>query len=188
MAYQYILSRFGIDCMTVSGRVLKTEGRYYKEYHAWNVISLNKNNYHVDVTWDHPIDINDKRHLNYGYYCVPSKLFRDHICTLTLKCESLEENLFYKVKRLFSSAQQLAQFVSQSNPYNCCMIYVSDIKEDEMLKIIKKYGKYNYKIIQTTQWQQSGMVMLVRYGMSFGNCHFDNSLKFFIRIIIVLVN
>ena len=162
LAYQYILNRFGIDCMTVSGRVLKTEGQYYKEYHAWNVISLNKSNYHVDVTWDRPIDIFGKKHPAYGYYCMPSKLFRDHICALFLKCESLEENLFYKAKRLFSSAQQLRLFVSQRNPYNCCMIYISNLTNDEVANIIKKYSKYNYKIIRTTQWRQSGMLLLLK--------------------------
>lgn len=161
-AYQYILNRFGIDCMTVSGRVLKAERQYYKDYHAWNVISLNGENYHVDVTWDHPIDINGKRHPTYGYYCVPTKLFKDHICGFNLKCESLSENLFYKSARFFSSVQQLKDFVSKRNPYNCCMIYVSNMTQDEIDKTIGKYGMYKYRIIRTTQWQQSGMIALMK--------------------------
>lgn len=162
LAYQYILSRFGIDCMTVSGRVLKTEGKYYNDYHAWNVISLNKNNYHVDVTWDHPININGRRYPTYGYYCMPTKFFKDHICGLSLKCESLEENLFYKGERLFSSAQQLRLFVSQRNPYDCCMIYVSSLLNDEIDGIIKKYGRYRYRIFRVTQFQQSNMIILMK--------------------------
>lgn len=162
LAFQYILNRFGIDCMTVSGRAMKSEGQYYKDYHAWNVVSLNGENYHVDVTWDSPIDINGEMRPVYGYYCMPLRCFRDHICGYNLKCESLKENLFFKANRLFSSLEELKDFVSQSNPYNCSMLYISNLTYGEINKIVKKYSRYNYKIIRTTQWQQSGMIVLIK--------------------------
>lgn len=162
LAYQYILNRLGVDCMTVSGKTIKPDGQYNKDYHAWNVISLNGENYHVDVTWDNPIDINGKKHPSYGYYCMPTRLFKNHICGLTLKCDSLEENLFYKANRLFYSVSQLKNFVSQRNPYDCCMIYVSNLTNDKIDGIIKKYGRYRYRIFRVTQFQQSGMIILMK--------------------------
>lgn len=162
LAFQYILNRLGVDCMTVSGRVMKSEKNYYKDYHAWNVVSLNNENYHVDVTWDHPIEINRKKYPTYGYYCMPTRLFQDHIFGLNIKCSSLEENLFYKAKRLFTSAKELKAFISKRNPYNCCIVYISNLLQDTIDRIIKKNSMYNYKVVRTTQWSQSGMYILFK--------------------------
>lgn len=161
-AYQYILNRLGIDCMTVSGKVLKFEGKYYKNHHAWNIISLNGKNYHVDVTWNNPIEINGVKHPTYGYFCLPSSLFQDHASGFNIKCNSLDENLFYRANKLFTSIQQLKRFAMQRNPYNYCMIYVANLSHEEVNSVFQKNGRYKYRIRYNTQWQQSGMIVLMK--------------------------
>lgn len=41
--FQYILNQIGIPCI-----------RIISETHAWNIVNIDGNNYHVDLTWDDP--------------------------------------------------------------------------------------------------------------------------------------
>lgn len=43
LAYKYILNKLGIPCTIVSSKSMK---------HAWNLVKIKNNYYHVDVTWD----------------------------------------------------------------------------------------------------------------------------------------
>ncbi|MDN0064130.1 S-layer homology domain-containing protein [Collinsella ihumii] len=45
-AYEYLLEQVGIDSTIVSSDAMN---------HAWNVVTIYGNNYHVDVTWDDPV-------------------------------------------------------------------------------------------------------------------------------------
>ncbi len=44
--YKYIMNLLGIDCVVVSSDSMN---------HAWNIIKINNEWYHVDVTWDDPV-------------------------------------------------------------------------------------------------------------------------------------
>lgn len=46
LAYKYLLSLIGIDCVLVTSDPLK---------HAWNAVRLDGQLYHVDITWDDPV-------------------------------------------------------------------------------------------------------------------------------------
>lgn len=46
LAYQDLLDRAGIPCITVGSDPMN---------HAWNLIALDENYYHVDITWDDPV-------------------------------------------------------------------------------------------------------------------------------------
>ncbi|MGN0558610.1 MAG: transglutaminase domain-containing protein, partial [Acutalibacteraceae bacterium] len=45
-AYKYLLERLGIECHIVSSISMK---------HAWNIVKIDNDYYHVDVTWDDPV-------------------------------------------------------------------------------------------------------------------------------------
>lgn len=38
------------------------------EEHSWNIVKLDGQYYHLDVTWDDPVDPSGKQHLTYDYY------------------------------------------------------------------------------------------------------------------------
>lgn len=44
--YQYLMTKLGIECYVTSSAPMN---------HAWNIIELNGNYYHVDCTWDDPV-------------------------------------------------------------------------------------------------------------------------------------
>lgn len=54
-AAQLLLQRLGIKTYLITGRGVNKDGQV--ENHMWNIVTLNGENYHVDVTWD---DIDDE--------------------------------------------------------------------------------------------------------------------------------
>ena len=58
LAYDYLLLQVGIDSYYCSSKSLN---------HAWNIIYVNNSKYHVDVTWDDPVeDMSGRvRHINF---------------------------------------------------------------------------------------------------------------------------
>lgn len=63
-AYKRLLDTEGVFCDVVCGKI-----RGSQEYHAWNIIELDGENYHVDVTWDSDSD----RSVDFEYFCVSDK-------------------------------------------------------------------------------------------------------------------
>ncbi len=56
-AYQYIMNMLGFNCITVSSTQMN---------HSWNIIEMDNSYYHVDVTWDDPIE--DKFGMVHHFY------------------------------------------------------------------------------------------------------------------------
>lgn len=54
-AMQYLLGRVGIECLMVYGSDGENEG----ENHAWNMVKIDDEYYHLDVTWDLPPENSD---------------------------------------------------------------------------------------------------------------------------------
>lgn len=50
------------------------------ESHSWNIVALGEEYYHLDVTWDDPVDASGKQHLTYDYYLKGDADFlKDHV-------------------------------------------------------------------------------------------------------------
>ncbi len=63
--FDYLCKLAGIDCYTVTGTNLEGES------HAWNIVKLDGEWYHVDCTWDDPIlDPPDTEFIRYYYFLV----------------------------------------------------------------------------------------------------------------------
>lgn len=111
-AMQILLSYVGIDCRTVVGS-------RKSESHMWNIVKINGNWYHLDVTWDGGNNL--QRH---NYFNVTDEIIRkDHtISNISNKnelwpsnqrlnfslpvCNCLKENYYEKNAILFSYLQQ----------------------------------------------------------------------------------
>lgn len=68
--FQYIIQSLGIECLSVVGPC-KGLGA-----HQWNIIRLNGQYYHIDVTWgDHSNTDSSKSHegVSYNYFCLTEK-------------------------------------------------------------------------------------------------------------------
>ena len=78
-AFQYILHRMGMFCTYVTGTI-RDGGD-----HAWNMVRIDGEYYHVDVTWGDPLFEGGEPvegYRNYNYLCCPdSVLFKTHTPT-----------------------------------------------------------------------------------------------------------
>ena len=104
-AFQYLLQSVDVPCTMVVGEVYNGDG------HAWNMVYLDGNYYHVDVTWgDSALSQSgtpDKDDVNYAYLNVTSQEMaltrkEDNILALPY-CVATEDNYYVKEKQLFSS-------------------------------------------------------------------------------------
>lgn len=60
LTMKLLLNKVGIECEKVDGRSKEGE-------HAWNIVKINNNYYHVDTTWDDPIP-DDNTKISYQYF------------------------------------------------------------------------------------------------------------------------
>lgn len=66
-AFQYLMLEFGVECLSVYGKVEETE------YHQWNIIKLDGNYFHVDPTWGKVLLIRSEQFVNYDYLNLSDK-------------------------------------------------------------------------------------------------------------------
>lgn len=72
LAYERLMDQVGIPCEYVTG--MTTNG-----YHAWNIIQIDGEWYHVDMTWDDPTP-DREGYVRYKYFLKSDKaMSRDHI-------------------------------------------------------------------------------------------------------------
>lgn len=60
LTMKMLLNKVGIECEKVDGTTSEGE-------HAWNIVKINNNYYHVDATWDDPVP-DDKNKISYEYF------------------------------------------------------------------------------------------------------------------------
>ncbi len=102
-AYSYLLNVFGMRCTTVSGNV---EGSPIG--HSWNIVRIDGEPYHVDVTHDledttyhgnhRCLNVNDE-------YFLPTRIWKTDI-----KCNEMKYNYFEQNGTVFSNKQQLKSY------------------------------------------------------------------------------
>lgn len=74
-SYQLLMNKAGIDCRTVYGKAKDKYGNL--DHHVWNIIKINGNWYHVDVTWDLKSSNGDKT--SHDYFLKTNKeIKKDH--------------------------------------------------------------------------------------------------------------
>ena len=110
-AMQYLALAAGLDSILVTGTVNDGEG------HAWDIIELEDDYYHVDVTWgDASYNSNEKAEnvsvpdINYDYLCVSTEeIKRSHKIESELKlpiCDHLENNYYVREGAYFTTMDE----------------------------------------------------------------------------------
>ncbi len=75
-AYQYLLQKCGVECAECSGYLIKKDGSKTDTGHAWNIVKLDGEYYHLDATWDdHSNTIQEvkDRDIGFNYFCVTTE-------------------------------------------------------------------------------------------------------------------
>ncbi len=110
-AVQTLLDEAGIDNYLVTG---DSESNGEVIPHMWNVVNIDGDNYHLDVTWD---DLNDEFETVYFYFNVTDEyISRDHynIEPSNNNCVSTKENYFVKENCVVDTYKGFKYLVNQS--------------------------------------------------------------------------
>lgn len=106
-----LLRLSGVQCEYVSGQTRKSNGELSDGFHAWNMVCIDGQWAHVDVTWDDPTPDRDGK-LRHSYFCLSdSMIARDHIWKREDYPVCNTANLFYyeRVIKPFSSVEAYLQ-------------------------------------------------------------------------------
>lgn len=79
-AFAMLCSKAGIPCINIMGDANDENGNV--QSHMWNMVKLDNDWYHFDVTWDDPKNIFDSDYIRYDYFNVSDDMIRsDHKAT-----------------------------------------------------------------------------------------------------------
>ena len=71
-AYAYLLQKCGVECAECAGMLTREGGGG----HAWNIVKLDGDYYHMDVTWGDSSNTNQEvkdEHIGFNYFCVTTE-------------------------------------------------------------------------------------------------------------------
>lgn len=121
-AVQYLLEQMGVFSTLVMGSVETGEG------HAWNIVKIDEQYYHVDATWgdasyfynQEEVDMQYQPTINYDYLCIPTKeIARTHFMDPVVpvpECTSFESNYYVMEGAFFTEfdEEQLADLIKKT--------------------------------------------------------------------------
>ena len=113
-AFKLLCNEYDIKCIVVLGKANK-DGTYSNDdLHAWNLVKIGDESYHVDVTWDNMYD-EEFRHISYDYFNVTTKdILLDHQPFGKLpECTATRLNYFYCTKSFVSSYSELTELITR---------------------------------------------------------------------------
>ena len=108
-AFKQLCDLARINCNVVFG---DSWNEYEKpQKHAWNMVKIDKDWYHIDVTWN--INLSQRfKYVRYDYFNIrESDVIKDHRNFDKLEiCDSLKNNFFYENKCILNGRNELEKF------------------------------------------------------------------------------
>ena len=151
-AFQYLLREAGVQAIPVYGKMKNGNG-YIS--HEWNMVKINNDYYHIDITADDPVISGGAIHVfDFSYFNVTESLIKsDHVIepnrnVLTLPDAKSDRENFYKHYGFEFSTLDVTLFArslafSAVNDYDYAYFKVNGIGEKETIDFVTK----NYKTI-----------------------------------------
>ncbi len=104
-AFQHLCRSVGIETLFVVGRS-DNPNSGKSEGHAWNIVKIDGNYYHVDVTWDN-VGEPEKDQIHYAWFNLSdSWLTKDHVLSQEgysyPECTEIKENYYVKTNGIIS--------------------------------------------------------------------------------------
>lgn len=118
-AVKLLCEMAGIECYTVSGDAVNYNGE--TEGHMWNIVKIDDEYYHLDVTWDDPITQDKGETLSHVFFNLNDReISTDHFnFERFFDCTSTKANYFTKADRVFdhldkNATDRLKKIMAQS--------------------------------------------------------------------------
>ena len=142
--FKFLLNALNIKCVVVKGKAIDDlTGRVDSDiFHAWNIVKIDGNPYHVDLTWDINLSINNIVRHEY-FNLTDSDIGVDHVIEKRYpSCKVKGNNYFYKKGLVVASKEELRSIISDKikNGENAVEFKVSGDpirKGVDMINIVK---------------------------------------------------
>ena len=158
-AFKLLCDYCQIKSFVVIGNTIPRQG---DAGHAWNMVKINEETFHVDVTWD----IKEKGDISfcYDYFNLDDKLIlANHTWESKLypKCDSIKQNYYYKNHLFVKTTSDLSAYISsrlRANDQYIAVKYANamptktDIESAIQAGFLKalKFAPYRYLISELT--------------------------------------
>ena len=113
-AFKLLCNGYSLKCIVVLGKA-DPDGKFDSDtYHAWNLVKVSNDSYHVDVTWDNMFD-REIEHISYDYFNITTEdILKDHQPLGRLPvCTDIGLNYFYCTKSFVSTYEELVKLITQ---------------------------------------------------------------------------
>lgn len=142
-ATKLLLNAMNVKCIVVSGDAKEAEGN-----HAWNIVRINDEAYHLDVTFD----MGKTLHAGFPHYdyfnlsdrVIGRKLINQHLLP---ECSSMEDNYVEKNRGIVSSEAEIENaFIEAISRRSNVVVLKVDKREQSLLRDVKNIAKQIDKI------------------------------------------
>lgn len=143
-AVSLILNKLSIPCTVVQGYSTINENDIK---HAWNMVKLGDEYYHIDVTWDLQ-EVNRFSRRSHMYMNLDDEsMLNNHSWDIEAypTCDSIKENFYVKQKRYFRT---MRSFVLYCQRFLKANLTYMDVRLEDTLEIPDDGGRYLADILQ----------------------------------------
>ncbi|MBR6403254.1 MAG: hypothetical protein IKS48_07705 [Eubacterium sp.] len=165
-AMNLLLNCAGVDSEVISGKAFSLNSSDKKiENHAWNLVRIDGEWYHLDATWDDPVGESDA--LSHEFFNIPDSIMKKtHTWDVSKyrKCSHMEYN-YYKYKGAYISdltslENYLKVQIMNGQDKVDCVLNNLDIDENDLMFL---YGIDRVKTVGYSMSDQSEYRILVVY-------------------------
>ena len=171
-AFQYILHRMGMFCTYVTGSTVSGGD------HGWNIVRIDGNYYHVDVTWGDPVFVNMQEAsgggsaMNYNYLCcTDAELYKTHIPKASVPLpECIDDSYnYYKRNNMYY------EYFDYDTIYNVLMNSVWSDESSVVMKFgsAEAYETAKYEMFQNKMLSDAGQYLMSVYGGNTWNYRYN---------------
>ena len=176
-AFQYILHRMGMFCTYVTGNTADGGD------HGWNIVRINGNYYHVDVTWGDPVfvnqmeDIASSSAMNYNYLCcTDEEIYQTHIPKTQVALPECTDDSYnyYKLNGMYYDS------FDYDTIYQALMNSVWSDQNYIVMKFGSEQGYQTakYELFQNNMLSDAGQYLMEVYGTTTWNYRYHTDDEF----------
>jgi hypothetical protein len=157
-SFKMLCDQVGLSCIVVTGTA-KPHDKPREELHAWNIVKINKECYHVDVTWDSTMRIGSER--RYDYFNLPdADIAKNHVWDRTLlpPCTSVTNNWFVRSGNIVRDDNEFKNYITAQ---------VKKGNKNFSVKLGRKYANQD-EVMQVISHALQRTKMFGGYGISLG--------------------
>lgn len=165
-AFMLLAERAGVKVYLINGTSSR-EGLGHSVAHVWNIVKIDNNYAHIDVTWDLSLSETSKI-ARYDYFMIPDEWIKvDHDFSSTIKCLTDVETFFARKRCLIDGSKILRNYLERELKNKSSKLYFKIVGENgipnditskvqKMVeKMVAQYSSGTYSIVMVPNIEQN---------------------------------